>query len=115
MAEKSQDKTAVEELERIGAPPYDNHSKLAIQRKWLERFGGVSHNNRLTFNDYLKIGLTSPDYSLLDGLRFFDGAKFSAANMWEERSHTNLFQEVPRSTFPFISSPADMTTTHPPS
>jgi pimeloyl-ACP methyl ester carboxylesterase len=96
MARNSQNALAIEELEEIGAPPYENHKELTTQRKWLERFGGVTHANKLTFNDYLKIGLTSPDYTLLDGLRFFRGQEFSEKHMWEERMHTNLFQEVPR-------------------
>jgi pimeloyl-ACP methyl ester carboxylesterase len=100
MARESHDELAVQELEGIGAPPYDGHTELSLQRKWLERFGGVTHNNTITFNDYLKIGLTSPDYSLLDGLRFFRGQQFSEEHMWEERMHTNLFQEASRIDIP---------------
>jgi pimeloyl-ACP methyl ester carboxylesterase len=99
-ARKSGDEIAIKELEGIGVPPYDNHKELLLQRKWLDRFGGVSHNNRLTFNDFLKIGLTSPDYSLLDGLRFFRGQEFSATHMWEERTQCNLFQEAPKIDIP---------------
>jgi pimeloyl-ACP methyl ester carboxylesterase len=100
MAKKSGDTIAVKELEGIGAPPYENHKELSIQRKWLERFGGVTHNNKPTFNDFLKIGLTAPDYSLLDGLRFFRGQEFSEKHMYEERLHTNLFEEVPKVDIP---------------
>lgn len=95
-AKESNNGLAIQELEGIGPPPYDGPGELTLQRKWLERFGGVTHNNTLTFNDYLKIGLTSPDYSLLDGIRFFNGQEFSEKHMWKERLHTNLFQEVPR-------------------
>ena len=100
IANKFRNQIAIEELEGIGAPPYDNHKELSKQRKWLERFGGVSHNNKITVKDYLKIGLTSPDYSLFDGLLFLLGREFSENNMWEERLHTDLFQEVPRIDIP---------------
>ncbi|RJP24501.1 MAG: alpha/beta hydrolase [Candidatus Abyssobacteria bacterium SURF_5] len=96
MARKSADENALKELEGIGPPPYDSHSELGIQRKWLDRFGGVSHNKSLTFANFVKIGLTSPDYSLLDGLRFFRGGEFSAKSMWAERINCNLFEEAPR-------------------
>jgi len=100
MARKAGNETAIEELEAIGAPPYDGSGEMGVQRKWLERFGGVSHDNKITFGDFLKIGLISPDYSLLDGLRFFRGQQFSEKHMWEERLHTNLFEEVPRVDIP---------------
>jgi pimeloyl-ACP methyl ester carboxylesterase len=99
-ARKSGDEKAIAELEAIGAPPYDSYRKLAVQRRWLERFGGVSHNHRITFSQLLKTGLTSPDYSLLDGLRFFRGQEFSERHLWEERLHTNLFREVPKIDIP---------------
>jgi pimeloyl-ACP methyl ester carboxylesterase len=94
-AKKSGDEKAVQELEAIGAPPYANDKLLGKQRTLLERFGGVTHN-RISFGDFVRIGLVSPDYSLADGLRFFRGQTFSEATMYEERLHTNLFKEVPR-------------------
>jgi pimeloyl-ACP methyl ester carboxylesterase len=85
---------AVRELKEIGLPPYDEHQEIVTQRKWLARLGGVTHQE-LDFNDLLKIGLTSPDYSLMDGIRFFRGQNFSANALWEEAADTNLFEEVP--------------------
>ncbi|RJP21246.1 MAG: alpha/beta hydrolase [Candidatus Abyssobacteria bacterium SURF_5] len=100
MAKESGDRTAVEELEGISAPPHDNYREVAVKFKWLERFGGVWHNSNASFNSLLKIGMASPDYSLVDGLRFFRGQEFSENHMWEERQHTNLFQEAPRMDIP---------------
>ncbi len=100
MATESQNEMARRELAEIGPPPYADFKEQGIQRKWLEHYGGVSHNNAIGFMDFLKIGLTCPDYSLLDGLRFFRGQGFSEKHMWEERLHTNLFQEVPRIEIP---------------
>jgi pimeloyl-ACP methyl ester carboxylesterase len=95
MAEKADDQEAIAELAGIGPPPYQNPKELSAERNWLEHFGGVYHSNPLSFNDYLKIGLSSPDYTLRDGVRFFRGQEFSEMNLWEERLHTNLFREVP--------------------
>jgi len=96
MAKKANNEIAIQELEGTGPPPYAGYREMELERKWLETFGGVTHNNTLTFNDYLKIGLTSPDYDLLDGLRFFRGQEFSEEHLWKERLHTNLFEEAPR-------------------
>ncbi|MBI4832317.1 MAG: alpha/beta hydrolase [Candidatus Lindowbacteria bacterium] len=97
-ARASGNEKALRELEEIGPPPYSTHDKLLTQRKWLDRFGGVSHTG-VGMGQLTRIGLTSPDYSLLDGINFFRGQAFSS-NVWENMSksgyHTNLFQEVPR-------------------
>jgi len=95
MAKESGHQEAMRELQEIGAPPYNHHDKILVQRKWLEHFGGVSHI-KIAFNDLIKMGLTSPDYSLLDGVGFFRGQVFSPDCLWEETMKTNLFESVPR-------------------
>jgi pimeloyl-ACP methyl ester carboxylesterase len=103
---------AVEELGAIGPPPYPSDRELGIQRAWLRRFGGVSYGNRVRFIDSLKIGLSSPDYTLHDALRFFRGQAFSERLMWKERLRTNLFREVPRIDVPawFFAGRSDFNT-----
>jgi len=86
---------AMQELKDIAPPPYDEHDKILVQRKWLDRFGGVSHQE-ISFNDLIKIGLTSPDYSLYDGIRFFRGEPFSSNALWNTTFETDLFKQVPR-------------------
>jgi pimeloyl-ACP methyl ester carboxylesterase len=86
---------AISELENIGPPPH-GIEKLMIQRKWLDKFGGVFYSDT-TFSDLWKIGITSPDCSLFDGYRYFRGQFFSLENMWEDDvSKINLFELAPK-------------------
>ncbi|RJP23202.1 MAG: alpha/beta hydrolase [Candidatus Abyssobacteria bacterium SURF_5] len=89
---------ALQELRAI-APPYKSRDELLMQRKWLEHFGGQSHSD-LRFKDMLKIGLSSPDYSLVDGLKFFRGGDFSPSCLWEEGKDTDLFVQAPQVDIP---------------
>ncbi len=87
---------AIRELEEIGPPPHDPE-RLMIQREWLEEFGGVHHSPRASNANLLKLGLTSPDYSLGDWLKFYRGIFFSLEHMWEQINDDNhFFIEVPR-------------------
>jgi pimeloyl-ACP methyl ester carboxylesterase len=92
-AKQTGNATALEELQAI-IPPYKNRDELLVQRKWLERFGGQSHFD-LTFQDLIKIGLSSPDYTLRDGVKYFRGEDFSSSCLWQEGKSTDLFQQVP--------------------
>lgn len=85
---------AICELEAIGPPPY-GIEELLIQRKWLDKFGGVFHSD-IALADLWKIGITSPDCSLFDGFRYFRGQSFSLENMWvDEVGSINLFELAP--------------------
>ena len=95
-ATKAGNQEALKELQQIGPPPYDDVSELLVQRKWLERFGGVSRSEKTEFAAMIRMGLTSPDYSLYDARKFFRGQDFSSSNMYEESRKTNLFEQVPR-------------------
>jgi pimeloyl-ACP methyl ester carboxylesterase len=97
-AKQTGNATALQELQAI-TPPYKNRDELLVQRKWLEYFGGQSHSD-LSFHDLMKIALCSPDYTLLDGLKYFRGADFSSSCLWEEGKKTNLFQQVPQIDIP---------------
>jgi pimeloyl-ACP methyl ester carboxylesterase len=87
---------AIRELEKIGPPPYDGVPELLVQRKWLERFGGVTRSEEAKFPALIERALSSPDYSLFDAVRFFRGQSFSSARLWDERVETNLFEQAPR-------------------
>jgi pimeloyl-ACP methyl ester carboxylesterase len=87
---------AVRELQEVGPPPYENVDEFRVQRKWLERFGGVSRSEKTEFSALIRMALSSPDYSLADAVRFFRGQSFSLMHMWEESLKTNLFEQAPR-------------------
>ncbi|GAB4337927.1 MAG: alpha/beta hydrolase [Candidatus Abyssubacteria bacterium] len=94
-ARESGNEAALRELEEIGPPPYDTHDELLTQRRWLERFGGVSRTP-MPMRDLILLGLGSPEYSLIDGLNFFRGQSFTAKHMWGGVEQTDFFKEVPR-------------------
>jgi len=95
-AREAGNQKAIRELERIGPPPYDGVPELLVQRRWLERFGGVSRSEETEMRALIKRALSSPDYSLCDAVRFFRGQSFSSGHMWRESLGTNLFEQAPR-------------------
>jgi pimeloyl-ACP methyl ester carboxylesterase len=70
---------AMAELEAI-RPPYENQDELWLERKWLSRFGGDFIDGR-GMRPYVLSGALSPHYSVLDGLRYWLGAR-SPDPMW---------------------------------
>jgi pimeloyl-ACP methyl ester carboxylesterase len=94
-AQEEDNQEALKELQDIQPPPYDEHSKIMVQRKWLTRFGGVFHQD-MTFNDLIKVALKSPDYSLYDGIRFFRGEPFSTNALWNTAFEADFFTQIPR-------------------
>jgi len=60
------DEVAIRELSRL-RPPYEaDVSELFVQRRWLDRFGGVVHDGSML--PFILRGALSPEYSLLDVL-----------------------------------------------
>ena len=103
-AKKLEIEKAVNELERIGPPPY-NYQKLIIQRKWLTRFEKVilsekGIQNYPEFNTVKKL-LSTPEYSIVDILRMGMDPYFSLKHLWnDEFYHTNLNESVPQIDIP---------------
>jgi pimeloyl-ACP methyl ester carboxylesterase len=101
---------AVRELERIGPPPYSLKA-LGIERKWLGRFGGVTHRGsmgRLLFPAMLR----ASEYTLADFVRFMRGTHFSLTRLWDELMTINLPVQVPHLEMPvyYIVGRHDMNT-----
>jgi pimeloyl-ACP methyl ester carboxylesterase len=82
-ASKRRNEKAIRELEDIGSPPYPLASrKMAIQRKWLNKYGG-NEISVISRNEILKGIFFSPEYSLIDGAKFFLGNVYSVANLYK--------------------------------
>lgn len=92
-AEKLGNQEALRELRDIGPPPYDDYREMMTQRRWLEEFGGVAH---VALRNLWWVGATSPDTSLLDGIRYARGQEFSSRHMAAQVYHVNLFEEAPK-------------------
>ena len=83
-------------LEEIGPPPYDSVLDVARQRQWLRRCGGMFHDpNRTSF--FARYGYASPEYSLLDIVRFAVGEAFSGGTLVMDLLRSvDLPAQVPR-------------------
>jgi len=83
-------------LEEIGPPPYDSVLDVARQRQWLRRCGGMFHDpSRTSF--FARYGYASPEYSLLDIVRFAVGEAFSGGTLVMDLLRSvDLPAQVPR-------------------
>ncbi len=87
--------TAIEELEVLGSPPYEDPNKdIMIQRKWLGEFGGAERKVN-TLKEIMVGSLISAEYSWIDGIKFIVGNYYVRSTMWEDQLALNLFEEVP--------------------
>lgn len=94
MAKKNNNKRALDELMRIGKPPYTNIvSDTVTQRKWLGKYGGVERKVN-TMNDIILGSIFSPEYTGIDGIRFALGNKFTADTMWGQNLDLDFMKDI---------------------
>lgn len=99
-AKEKQNKKALQELESIGSPPYQNPRKdTTLERKWVTEFGG-SERNISTYKDLLKGVLFAPEYTWLDGIRLAIGDSVSRHAILPQTEDVNLFDSVPELKIP---------------
>ena len=111
-AQKNNDRKALEELKKIGRPPYKNIVRDTMtQRKWLEKYGGVERKVN-TLNDIILSSIFSPEYTGIDGLKFALGSKFSADTMWGHNVDVDFIKDLPEVKVPiyFIAGRYDYNT-----
>ncbi|MFX1416136.1 MAG: alpha/beta fold hydrolase [Promethearchaeota archaeon] len=84
-------------IEAIGLPPYDTPQKLWEKANYIVRYGGMMAD----FSIGKMIGLvlpylTSPEYSLLEGIRTLmgKGRDFTTYALWKELSEVDLAREI---------------------
>lgn len=83
---------AVAQLESLNPPYSADPSELFVQRKWLHRYGGGMRG--LTQGQLLYYVLTSPEYSLRDGIALGVGSMALAKHMWPEMSGIDFFTQA---------------------
>ncbi len=84
-AQKDKNDIAINELTQIGEPPYNSLQDLGKEREWLGYYGGGMYHGELKNDMYQHLGkmmFSSPEYSLLDNLRFFAGMATSLIKVW---------------------------------
>ncbi|MFX1251106.1 MAG: alpha/beta fold hydrolase [Promethearchaeota archaeon] len=99
-AEKSGDVGRQKAIKAIGPPPYESLKKGMEKEKIVSQYGGFLHDNSI--KQMMKMVslvinfLTSPEYSLLEGIRTFRnrGFEFTMNAMWEEMQNVNLTKEI---------------------
>jgi pimeloyl-ACP methyl ester carboxylesterase len=75
-ANKTGNKKASRALEEIGLPPY-SPDEVNTKWGWLLEFGGVVHSPEFSMFSFMAKGLSSPDYSLYDWMKYGRGVLFS--------------------------------------
>lgn len=87
-------------MQRIGSPPYKDLIKdTAVERKWVETFGG-SERRVNTSKEHLLSILFSPEYQLSDLLKLSKGNKESTQNLLPTLQEFNAFKEIPKLDIP---------------
>jgi pimeloyl-ACP methyl ester carboxylesterase len=114
-ANKSGDIKNLDAIKAIGLPPYDTPEKHFAKARIIARYGGFIHGKvikkmlRIIF-DYL----TSPEYSLLEGIRTIrgKGLHFTMNGMYDELKILNFNKEIQSLNVPiyFFSGKYDMIT-----
>jgi pimeloyl-ACP methyl ester carboxylesterase len=97
IARETDNRTAMEELERID-PAYrsgDWYADLARERGWLLKFGGVYHTAD-NYGHEMRMLLGALEYSLLDFAWWPMGSDLSLRTLWPELMSLNFFESAPR-------------------
>jgi len=114
-AEKFGDIKKLNAIKAIGLPPYDTPEKYFEKAKYIGRYGGFIHGN--TIKQMVGIifnYLTSPEYSLLEGIRTIrgKGLHFTMNVMYHELKNLNFNEEIQSINVPiyFFAGKYDMIT-----
>lgn len=96
-ATKRNDKKALADLARIGAPVnglYRSLDDLQVQRDYMTKFGGGGYKESESLLKSLILPLLlSPEYTLLDLPKYAEGAYYNLRELWDEVATSN-FQET---------------------
>ena len=95
-AEKSGDVGRQNSIKAIGPPPYESPKKFVEMEEHIGHYGGFMRDNRAQMVTLVISFLTSPEYSLSEGIRTFlnRGFEFTINAMWEELKNVNLKKEI---------------------
>jgi pimeloyl-ACP methyl ester carboxylesterase len=108
MAIKNNNKKAIKELNQINSPeqPYGTidqkgkwYQQLMTQRKWLLNFGGCFYGEK-NHNKWTIQFFRTPEYSVMDLIKWVQGNTFSIKTLWPEIMQHDLFKQVPKLEIP---------------
>ena len=96
-AEKSRDVKKQAAIKAIGPPPYETPEKIFKKARQIIRHGGFIHHNLIKHMAFVTLSyLTSPEYSLSDGLNTVSrkGLNFTSNARWEETKAIDFTKEI---------------------
>ena len=97
-ARRLNNKKAIQQLEKIGQPPYANLNDAGVQRKWLSKFHGAAYEGTLEGTILKNISLR--DLRPFDITRFVMGAIFSLSTLEDEQNKVKILLDVPEMKVP---------------
>ena len=92
-ARRRNNKKAIQQLEKIGPPPYARLSDGGVQRNWLSKFHGAAYEGTLEGTILKNISIR--DLRPLDIYRFVAGAMFSLSTLEDEQNKVKIIRDVP--------------------
>ena len=102
-ARRRGDASGVEELAKIGPPPYtgDWTSKFLTERKWVAKLGGEVHGSSSgAVGMVLKHLIVSREYAMVDRINYFRGVVQSGRALGPEIMKLDLFAQAPELAVP---------------
>jgi pimeloyl-ACP methyl ester carboxylesterase len=97
-ARRLNNKKAIQQLEKIGQPPYATLNDAGVQRNWLSKFHGASYEG--TLEGILLKNISIRDLRPFDIIRFVAGAMFSLSTLEDEQNKVKIIQDVPEMKIP---------------
>jgi pimeloyl-ACP methyl ester carboxylesterase len=95
-AEREKNKKAIQQLKKIGEPPYSDWMKgLQIRSNWSNRFGATVKSGSLA-KIYMGKMLKSTEYKFIDLFKFMSGFTLSLKYIWPEVMEFDLYEKVQR-------------------
>jgi pimeloyl-ACP methyl ester carboxylesterase len=94
-ARKRQDAGALEELARIGPPPY-TFDRLVVRDRLLDRYGGYFHTPIDEWSVVLRALFEVPETDIWDLYRVWRGMAMSQQALWPEFARLDLTRDVAR-------------------
>jgi pimeloyl-ACP methyl ester carboxylesterase len=97
-ARRRGNRSAIRQLESIGAPPHTGATQFRTRARWVADFGGVETDEdyRGLVRALLVSLIRSPDYSTADVVRTLRGIGASQAALLPELATTDLVRTMPR-------------------
>jgi len=99
-AEKRRNKKAVNDLLKIGKPPYKDMKASEIQRNWLYKFHGATVKS--TTIKYILSNITWKDTSLSEFIKFIKGVVFSLKCLETEMININIEDDIKEIKIPVV-------------